>query len=142
MPGFKTQVVTGVVIEPGGRKITVDGALTIGRAEELVQVTAPLITIETQEPELGTTIEHAFIEELPIEMGSNVSSFTTRGRRIDSFIFLTPGVTGGVFSHRISGGVDFANEIIFNGLPLVKDETPGFQEIVNPHLRLFIVFGV
>jgi hypothetical protein len=132
MPGFKTQIVTGVVIEPGGRKITVDGALTVGRTEELVKVTSPLITIETEEPELGTTIEHALIEELPIEMGSNVSSFTTRGRRIDSFIFLTPGVTGGVFSHRISGGVDFANEIIFNGLPLVKDETPGFQEIINP----------
>lgn len=132
MPGFKTQIVTGIVIDSGGRKVTVDGTLRIGRMEEVVQVSAPLISIETAEPELGTTIEHALIEELPIEMGASVSSFSTRGRRIDSFIFITPGVTGGVFSHRINGGVDFANEIIFNGLPLVQDQTPGFQEIVNP----------
>jgi hypothetical protein len=129
--GFQTQIVTGVIIEPGGRKITVDSALKIGRAEEVVEVTAPLITLETEMPELGTTIEHAFIEELPIEMGQNQIS-TNRGRRIDSFIFLTPGVTGGEFSHRINGGVDFANEVTFNGLPLIKDETPGFQEIINP----------
>jgi hypothetical protein len=132
VPGFKTQLVTGVLIETVGRKITVDAALTVGRAVELVQVTAPLITIETEEPELGTTIEHAFIEELPIEMGVNVTNFTNRGRRIDSFVFLAPGVTGNEFSHRVNGGVDFAQEIIFNGLPLVKDETPGFPEIINP----------
>jgi hypothetical protein len=132
VPGFKTQMVSGVIVDAGGRRITVDGALKIGRAEEVVEVTAPLITIETEQPELGTTIEHAFIEELPIEMGTSVHSFTNRGRRIDSFIFLTPGVTGGEFSHRINGGVDFENEVIFNGLPLVKDETPGFQEIINP----------
>lgn len=131
VPGFKTQIVNGVIVEAGGRKITVDGALKIGSAEEIVVVTAPLIAIETEEPELGTTIEHAFIEELPIEMGQN-QSFSNRGRRIDSFIFLTPGVTGGEFSHRINGGVDFQNEVTFNGLPLVKDETPGFQEIINP----------
>ena len=131
MPGFQTQIVTGVIIEAGGRKSTVDASLKIGRAEEVVEVTASLITIETEEPELGTTIEHAFIEELPIEMGQNQIS-TNRGRRIDSFIFLTPGVTGGEFSHRINGGVDFENEVTFNGLPLVKDETPGFQENINP----------
>ena len=131
MPGFQTQIVTGVIIEAGGRKSTVDASLKIGRAEEVVEVTASLITIETEEPELGTTIEHAFIEELPIEMGQNPIS-TNRGRRIDAFIFLTPGVTGGEFSHRINGGVDFANEVTFNGLPLVKDETPGFQENINP----------
>jgi hypothetical protein len=136
MPGFKTQIVTGVIVDPGGRRIKVDSALTIGRAEEVVKVTAPLITIETEEPELSTTIEHALIEELPIEIGTNVSPITARGRRIDSFIFLTPGVTGGVFSHRINGGVDFANEIIFNGLPLVKDETPGFQETINPPFEM------
>jgi Carboxypeptidase regulatory-like domain len=98
MPGFKTQIVTGVIVDPGGRKITVDSTLTIGKAEEVVKVTAPLITIETEEPELSTTIEHAIIEELPIEIGANVSPITARGRRIDSFISLTPGVTGGVFS--------------------------------------------
>ena len=132
MPGFKTQIVTGVIVDPGGRRITVDSALTIGRAEEAVKVTAPLITIETEEPELGTTIEHALIEELPIEMGNISGAVSNRGRRTDSYIFLIPGVTGGTFSHRINGGVDFQSEVTFNGLPLVKDETPGFQETINP----------
>jgi hypothetical protein len=132
MPGFKTHILNGVIIEAGGRKIAVDAVLKIGRAEEVVEVTVPLITIETEEPELGTTIEHAFIEELPIEMGQSIQSATNRGRRVDSFIFLTPGVTGGEFSHRLNGGVDFENEVTFNGLPLVKDETPGFQETINP----------
>ncbi len=127
MLGFKTQIVTGVIVDPGGRRITVDSALTIGKTEEVVKVTAPLITIETEEPELSTIIEHALIEELPIEMGANVSSITARGRRIDSFIFLTPGVTGGVFSHRINGGVDFANENHFQRPAIGKGRDSGIS---------------
>ena len=130
--GFETQVVIGVIVEPGGEKASVDAVLKVGKADEVLVVTAPLIALETEEPELGTTVDHALIEELPIEIGNNSGGVTNRGRRIDSFIFLTPGVTGDTFSHRINGGVDFQSEVTFNGLPLVKDETPGFQETINP----------
>ncbi len=66
------------------------------------------------------------MQELPTQISGG------RGRQIDSFIFLAPGVTGSTFSHRINGGVDFQNEVVFNGIPMAQSETQGFQTIWNP----------
>jgi hypothetical protein len=65
-----------------------------------------------------------------------------RGRQIDQFVFLAPGVTGGTFSKRINGGVDFENEVVFNGIPMAQSETQGFQTIWNPPFELVTEFNV
>ena len=65
-----------------------------------------------------------------------------RGRQIDNFIFLAPGVTGSTFSHRLNGGVDFQNEVVFNGIPMAQSETQGFQTIWNPPFELVNSFNV
>ena len=57
-------------------------------------------------------------------------------RQIDQFIFLTPGVTGGGFSHRIDGGVDQQTEIMFNGVPEAFSETQGLVVLEPAALRL------
>jgi hypothetical protein len=51
-------------------------------------------------------------------------------------------VQDGEFSHRISGGVDFQNEVTFNGIAAVQSETKGFQTYINPPFEMISEFNV
>ena len=46
--------------------------------------------------------------------------------RLTSSQLLAPGTIGSTFSHRISGGVDFEQEILYNGVPAPQPETEGY----------------
>jgi hypothetical protein len=59
-----------------------------------------------------------------------------RGRQIDQLQFLAPGTTGSTFSHRVSGGVDFEQEIVYNGIPAPQPETEGYTTNFNPPFEL------
>ena len=134
-PGFQTAVHSGVGVEVG-RVSTVDAVLQPGKTEQTVNVTESAIALDTTQPDLGTTIENKVVQELPNEVTGG------RGRQIDQFVFLAPGVTGGTFSKRINGGVDFENEVVFNGIPMAQSETQGFQTIWNPPYELVNQFNV
>lgn len=116
--GFKTFVSTNVTVV-GGATSTVNATLNPGTITETVEVIAPAVTLQTEQPEIGTTINETLTEDLPQLISGN-------NRQIDQFIFLTPGVTGSGFSHRINGGVDNQTEIMFNGVPEAFSETQGF----------------
>ena len=103
--GFQAGVVKGVYVDVA-RRSTANLVLQPGSASEKVEVTASAITLETDQPQLATTVEPQLVAELPNEFGNDIGA---RGRQIDNFLVLTPGVTGGSFSHRINGGVDFQN---------------------------------
>ncbi len=138
--GFKAGVYENVVVEAGGKKSSVDAVLSTGSISESVEVTAQAITLETEQPELGTTIENKVVAELPNRVGDN--GVGPRGRQIDNFLFLAPGVQGNAFSHRINGGVDFENEVVFNGVSAVQSETKGFQSNINPPFEMVNEFRV
>ncbi len=133
--GFTTSVHTGVGVEVS-RISTVDAVLNPGQTQQTINVTENVIALDTTQPELGTTIENKVVQELPLEISGG------RGRQIDSFIFLAPGVTGTTFSHRINGGTDFQSEVVFNGIPMAQSETQGFQTIWNPPFELVNQFNV
>ena len=59
-----------------------------------------------------------------------------RGRQIDQLQFTAPGTTGSTFSHRVSGGVDFEQEIVYNGIPAPQPETEGYTTNFNPPFEL------
>jgi hypothetical protein len=126
--GFKKAVQQGVTIEVSTTP-TVDFALTTGTTNETVQVTADQIALNTTQPELGSTIEPVVVEALPEEVSG-------RGRQIDQLQFLAPGTTGSTFSHRVSGGVDFEQEIVYNGIPAPQPETEGYTTNFNPPYEL------
>ena len=65
-----------------------------------------------------------------------------RGRQIDGLQFLAPGTTGSTFSHRISGGVDFEQEILYNGIPAPQPETEGYTTNFNPPFEMVQEFRV
>ena len=127
-PGFKKEVRRGVNIEVSTTS-TVDFALSAGAASETVQVAADEVALNTTQPELGSTIEPVVVEALPTEVSG-------RGRQVDQLQFLAPGTTGSTFSHRISGGVDFEQEIMYNGIPAPQPETEGYTTNFNPPFDL------
>jgi hypothetical protein len=97
--GFKKNVQPGVVVEVS-KTDTIDATLATGAANETVQVMADTVSLNTTQPEMGSTIEPVVVQALPNEVSG-------RGRQVDQLQFLAPGTTGSTFSHRISGGVDF-----------------------------------
>src|SRR5579872_5312671 len=137
LAGFQTAVHNSVLVEVG-RPTTVDVALQTGNVSQSVEVTENVISLNTTQPELGTTIENKVVQNLPVELDSGDG----RGRQIDAFVFLAPGVTGGTFSKRINGGVDFESEVVFNGIPMAQSETQGFQTIWNPPFEQVNQFDV
>ena len=135
MAGFQSSVHTGVGIEVA-KVSTVDAMLTPGNTSQTIEVTENVIALDTTQPDLGTTLENKVVVELPNQISGG------RGRQIDQFVFLAPGVTGGTFSKRINGGVDFESEVVFNGVPMAQSETQGFQTIWNPPFELVNQYNV
>ena len=139
--GFEKSVHTAVTVEVG-RTSDVDAVLTPGEVTTSVQVTSSAISLETEVPQTGATIENKVVQELPDQVGGVNGGVGARGRQIDDFLFLAPGVQGGEFSHRISGGEDFSNEVLFQGIPAVQSETEGFQSNINPPFEMVNEFHV
>ena len=122
--GFNTYVTRGVVVG-GGETSAANATLAPRTVAETIEVTAPSVALQTEQPEIGTTISQKLTEELPNIISGDF-------RQIDSFIFLAPGVTGNGFSHRINGGVDQQTEVMFNGVPEAFSETAGFTTWNQP----------
>jgi hypothetical protein len=127
-PGFKKEVQRGINIDVS-TTATVDISLSTGAANETVQVTSEAIALNTTAPEIGSTIEPVVVAALPEEVSG-------RGRQIDQLQFTAPGTTGSTFSHRVSGGVDFEQEIMYNGIPAPQPETEGYTTNFNPPFEL------
>ena len=126
--GFKKGVQSNVNVEVSTTP-TIDVVLTAGATNETVQVTADTVSLNTTQPEMGSTIEPVVVRAMPMEVSG-------RGRQVDQLQFLAPGTTGDTFSHRVSGGVDFEQEIVYNGVPVPESETEGYTTNYNPPFEL------
>ena len=133
--GFAARLLKGVHVDVS-RSTAADADLTTGTASETVEVVAQEIALETTQPQLGTVIENKIVEEVPILIGGGPGNIGARDRQIDDYLFIAPGVQGGEFSHRINGGVDFENEVVFNGVVAVQSETQGLQSNINPPFEM------
>jgi hypothetical protein len=114
---------------------TVDISLSLGKSTDTVEVTSSQIALNTTQPELGSTIDPEVVAALPEEVSG-------RGRQIDTLQFLAPGTTGSTFSHRVSGGVDFEEEIVYNGIPVPQSETEGYTQNYDPPFDMVQEFRV
>src|SRR6266576_3150040 len=130
-PGFKSSVQKNVVVQ-AGMQSTANATLMVGDVSSTIEVTAPEISLQTEQPLISTTIQHKLLEELPNVIGGSV-------REIDEFMHLVPGVSP---DGRIDGGLDFQNEVVFNGVPIAFAEFQGFQYFINPPFDLVKEFTV
>jgi Carboxypeptidase regulatory-like domain/TonB dependent receptor len=79
--GFTAYKQENVIVEVG-RVTSIDAPLTVGGAQETVQVTAEAPVINTSQQDFSTNINQTSINNLP-----------TNGRRWSNFAILTPGAT-------------------------------------------------
>jgi hypothetical protein len=132
--GFKKSVQNHVNVEVTVTS-TINFSLPSGAVTETVEVEAQQITLNTTQPQIGSTVEPVVVKALPAQVSG-------RGRQIDTLQFLAPGTTGSTFSHRISGGVDFEQEILYNGVPAPQPETEGYTLNFNPPYEMVQEFRV
>jgi hypothetical protein len=132
--GFKSSITDNVQLDIG-KQSTINVTMAVGNVDETVEIQSDAIALDTSSPQLGTTIEPELIKALPVEVAG-------RGRQIDQLQFLAPGVQGGSFTHEVSGGVFFQEEVVVNGIPLPQAETEGMTTNVNPPYELIREFRV
>ena len=132
--GFKKVVHKDVNVEVSVTA-TIDITLSTGATSDTIEVTSDQIALNTTQPQIGSTIETEVVAALPNEVSG-------RGRQIDQLQFLAPGTTGSTFSHRIGGGVDFEQEIVYNGIPVAQPETEGYTTNFNPPFEMVQEFRV
>jgi hypothetical protein len=132
--GFKKSIQNHVNVEVTVTA-TINFTMTSGAVSDTVEVNASAISLNTTQPQLGSTIEPTVVASLPTAVGG-------RGRQVDQLQLLAPGTTGSTFSHRISGGVDFEQEILYNGVPAPQPETEGYTLNFNPPYEMVQEFRV
>ena len=106
-----------------------------GSTNETVEVAATAMSLEASSPTVGATIEPDLVQAAPIEISG-------LARQIDSFMYLVPGVQGNASSHNINGGVNFENEVDFNGVPVAFVDYEGNQTYINPPFEMVNEFRV
>lgn len=132
--GFSKSVQSDAIVEVA-KISTVDFHMVPGATSSTVSVTASEISLNTESPAIGTTLEPELINTAPIEING-------LARQLDSFMYLAPGVQGNAGSHNINGGLTFENEVQFNGVPVAFVQYAGNQTNINPPYEMVNEFRV
>jgi hypothetical protein len=123
--GFKRAIKENIRVVVGTASV-VDVQLAVGTVGQTVTVAAQSTPVVSTTANLGTIITPKTISALPLEVAGSA-------RQLDSFIFLTPGVTGNTFQSQVNGGPTFDQEILIDGLPwLNSDEGGSFLQFRPP----------
>jgi len=121
--GFKVTQSTGVVVQVNNTS-ALNIVLDAGAVDQTVTVSANAPTIESETSDIGTTISEKQAIDLPLSLGAGSL------RSPQSFVFLAPGTTGpgtagqganGTFQAKISGGQNFGDEVLVDGVSLHRD---------------------
>jgi hypothetical protein len=90
-PGFKTSVTPDIELLVA-QTLTLNISLEIGEVTQSVNVGTGVSNVETTTSELATDVGEKMVIDLPLAVSGNM-------RNPESFIFLTPGVTGSTVEH-------------------------------------------
>src|SRR5690242_9725818 len=117
--GFKSSVRSRIELL-GGQTYRVDARLEIGAVTERVEVSAAAEMVNTEQPDVASTVGDKYYRDLPVVMGGDI-------RLAEALLQLQPGYTpmrpngdpmfrGSQFGSRINGGQSFATENFFDGV--------------------------
>jgi Carboxypeptidase regulatory-like domain len=124
-PGFKSPTLTGIVVQVA-TTAAVDVKLSAGGVNENIVVQAEAPTLQSESSDIGTVVSAKQILDLPLALGSTVQAM----RSPEAFVFLTPGAVGpgsdsgngGTFESKISGGQNYATEVLLDGSSTTRSE--------------------
>ncbi len=105
--GFKKSVRDGLTLNIA-QVVRIDGQLQVGETSESVSVTAEAPLLQTETPEVGTSLTTKTVIDMPLGFSG--------GRYAENFAFkLTPGVGGDNWTSHINGAPSFSKEVLLDG---------------------------
>ncbi len=143
--GFKSATLSGVQVQTA-TTAAIDIKLQTGTVTENVVVEANTPTIETESSDVGTVVTTKQILDLPLPLGSSVQNM----RSPEAFAFLTPGVVGpgsdsgngGTFESKISGGQNYATEVLLDGAATTRSENGSSFDETAPSVEALGEFKI
>jgi len=123
-----------------------DIQLQTGTITENVTVNADVPTVQTESSDIGTVVSTKQILDLPLALGSSVQAM----RSPEAFAFLTPGVVGpgsdsdngGTFESKISGGQNYATEVLLDGAGTTRSENGSSFDETAPSVEALGEFKI
>jgi len=108
-PGMKTLVRSGISL--GATEVVrVDAVMEVGAVSEQIQVTAEVPRLQTDRPEVGTSLENRELVDLPLSFSGS--------RNIEQFAYkMSPGVSGSYWTSHINGSSSFSKDVLLDGAP-------------------------
>jgi len=106
-PSFKRLVRSG--IELGATEVArVDASMELGAVTESVQVSADAEKLQTETPEVGTSLTNHELIDLPLSFGG--------ARLAENFAYkVSPGVSGSSWTSNINGSTNYSKETLLDG---------------------------
>lgn len=145
VPGFKTATLTGVLVQIA-TTAALDINLQTGVNTENVTVNAEAPTVQSESSDIGTVVSTKQILDLPLPLGSTVQAM----RSPEAFAFLIPGVVGpgsdsgngGTFESKISGGQNYATEVLLDGAGTTRSENGSSFDETAPSVEALGEFKI
>lgn len=143
--GFKTVTLTGVEVQVA-TTAALDVKLSAGMINETVVVTADAPAVESESSDMGAVVMPKQAVELPLVLGSAVQAM----RSPEAFVFLIPGTvgygtgngSGGTFESKISGGQNYATEVLLDGASMYRSENGSSFDETAPSVEAISEFKV
>jgi Carboxypeptidase regulatory-like domain len=144
-PSFKTQTYTGVVVQVASTT-SLEIKLQTGTATETITVIADAPTVQADSSDIGTVVTQRQTLDLPLALGSTVQAM----RSPEAFVFLTPGAVGpgsgsgngGTFESKITGGQNYATEVLLDGSATTRSENGSSFDETAPSVEALGEFKV
>ncbi len=142
--GFNSVTQSGVNVTIS-TTTTLSVTLNVGSSGQTVTVQADATRIETESSDIGTVVTTRQIVELPLALGG-VGAM----RSPEAFVFLAPGTSGpgtansnnGIFISKIGGGQNFGNEVLLDGVSILRSENGSSFDEAAPSVEAIAEFRV
>ena len=124
-PAFKKLIRSGFSVQVS-QVVRVDVALEVGAVTESIQVSAPLPRVQTDSPQVGTSLSQTDLRDLPMTV-SDV-------RNPENFAYLlSPGAEGGVWTSHINGSAEYTKETLLDGASVTTERAGDYsQSAISP----------
>ena len=140
--GFKTFRLQEPLVVFTATTSSLDIHMEVGEVTQTVEVTGTATVLQLTTPEVSADIDSRSLFDLPLQLSSAGSGGTTGRRTMDSFIMLTPGVTGDQFSKSVNGGQTLSTETIVDGISWQINIVPGIIGTFGPPYEALEEFKV
>jgi hypothetical protein len=121
--GFKKLVRENITL--GATEVLrIDAVLAVGSVTESVEVTAEVPRLQTETPEVGTSLDNNQLLDLPLSFSN--------ARLAENFAYaITPGVSGDSYNSHINGSSSFSKETLLDGASITVYRSGDFGQMAT-----------